>query len=67
MSVKCLFVEFEVDSDNDEEEPYLVAYDPDDGWYCNCPDYYYRKKFCKHMQQVAKAHNIRDIKVFKGV
>lgn len=29
---------------------HTIGYDPYDGWCCTCEHYYYRKKFCKHMQ-----------------
>jgi len=29
---------------------YMVGYDYDDGWYCPCPDYQFRKHECKHIR-----------------
>lgn len=28
---------------------YIVGYDYDDGWFCPCPDYRFRKHECKHI------------------
>lgn len=27
-----------------------VWFDKDNGWLCTCEQYYYRKRFCKHMR-----------------
>ena len=29
---------------------YYVGYDYDDGWFCPCPDYKFRKHECKHIR-----------------
>lgn len=29
---------------------YIVGYDYDDGWFCPCPDYHFRKRECKHIK-----------------
>ena len=49
MKVQLTYAQFNVKGDTDE---YLVAYDNEDGWYCNCPDRHYRKHECKHIKQV---------------
>lgn len=28
---------------------YYVGYDYEDGWFCPCPDYHFRKHECKHI------------------
>ena len=49
MDVKLTYAQFSVEGTSDN---YLVAYDNDDGWYCNCPDRHYRKRECKHIREV---------------
>ena len=39
------------------DETHIVAHDWD-GWMCTCPDHYYRKSFCKHMQVCADSESI---------
>ena len=46
------FAQFHVEGDSDS---YLVAYDNEDGWFCNCPDRHYRKHDCKHIRSVKKS------------
>ena len=29
---------------------YYVGYDYEDGWFCPCPDYQFRKRECKHIR-----------------
>lgn len=41
-----------VSSETDETQTYTVAVDYSDGWWCNCPDYHFRKHECKHMRTV---------------
>ena len=57
---------FEVTS-SDGERRYGVMYDVDHHWLCTCPDYYYRKRFCKHMKAVAETEGITDTTVFEEV
>ena len=57
---------FEVTSSDGSKE-YDVMYDVDHHWLCTCPDYYYRKKFCKHMKACAEASGIKDTTVFEEV
>lgn len=52
---------------SDGEKRYGVMYDKDSHWICTCPDYYYRKRFCKHMKAVAEIENIEDKKIFEEV
>lgn len=47
MNVRLTYAQFDVQGATDN---YLVAYDEDDGWYCNCPDRHYRKHECKHIK-----------------
>ena len=39
---------------------YIVGFDYQDGWYCPCPDYMYRRHECKHIrackQELSKQH-----------
>lgn len=51
MSVRLTYAQFEVEGVGDK---YLVAYDDEDGWYCNCPDRHYRKRECKHIKEAKK-------------
>lgn len=49
----------ECESSNNDETPYLVNLDVD-GWFCNCPDYIYRRAHedngkCKHIREVEGA------------
>lgn len=42
---------FEVRSDSRKRgETHDVYFDKDNGWVCTCEDYYYRRRFCKHMR-----------------
>ena len=41
---------FKIPSQSRDEYQY-VSWDRDDGWFCTCEHYQYRKKFCKHMQE----------------
>ena len=43
MSVRVTYAQFEVQGVGDK---YIVAYDDEEGWYCNCPDRHYRKHEC---------------------
>ena len=54
---------FEVLSSNGRDW-YDVMYDVDHHWLCTCPDYYYRKRFCKHMKACADVMGITDTKVY---
>ena len=57
---------FEVLS-SDGSKKYDVMYDVDHHWLCTCPDYYYRKRFCKHMMLCAEVSGIEDTMVYAGV
>lgn len=46
-SPKLVYAQFNVEGDTDK---YIVAYDNEDGWFCNCPDRHYRKHTCKHIR-----------------
>lgn len=48
MEVRLTYAQFEVKGETDQ---YLVAYDDEDGWFCNCPDRHYRKHECKHIRE----------------
>lgn len=48
MSVRLTYAQFEVQGSTDK---YIVAYDDEDGWFCNCPDRHYRKRECKHIRE----------------
>ena len=43
---------FQVRSDSRNDETHDVYVDKDSGFLCTCEQYFYRKKFCKHMQEV---------------
>ena len=45
---------FEVSSSS-RDITHDVCYDKDNGWICSCEQYYYRKRFCKHMK-LAQEH-----------
>ena len=44
--VVLTFAQFEVKGTTDT---YFVNYDDESGWYCGCPDHYYRKRECTHI------------------
>ena len=44
------WVYFRVKSDSRDEYQY-VSYDKFDGWNCTCENYFFRKRFCKHMSR----------------
>lgn len=56
MSVRLTYAQFEVQGVSDK---YIVAYDDEEGWYCNCPDRHYRKHECKHIREVK--HALRNV------
>lgn len=58
---------FEVESFTDESVKYDVMYDVDHHWLCTCPQYYYRKKYCKHMKACAESMGITDSNVYAEV
>lgn len=41
---------FKIPSHSRDEYQY-VSWDKDNGWYCTCENYQYRKRFCKHMSE----------------
>lgn len=51
MKVQLRYAQFNVQGSTDE---YLVVYDDEEGWYCNCPDRHYRKHECKHIKETKK-------------
>ena len=57
---------FEVLS-SDGSKMYDVMYDVDHHWLCTCPDYYFRKHFCKHMRECAEMLGISDTLVYAEV
>lgn len=52
---------------SDGTRTYDVMYDVDHHWLCTCPDYYYRKRFCKHMRVCAEMLNIKDTRIYEEV
>lgn len=50
--VKLSYAQFNVEGETDS---YLVAYDDEDGWFCNCPDRHFRKRECKHIRACRKS------------
>ena len=52
MVVVLTFAQFTVHGSTDD---YLVNYDNETGWYCNCPDHYYRKRECKHIKEAKRS------------
>jgi len=57
----------EVTSDSTPGVTYDVMYDKDHHWLCTCPQYYYRKKYCKHMKACAESMGITDSNVYAEV
>ena len=57
----------EVRSSTDEKIWYDVMYDKTSHWICTCPDYYFRKTFCKHMRECAELLGINDVCVYEDV
>lgn len=58
---------FEVPSENTPGITYDVMYDKDHRWLCTCPQYYFRKLYCKHMKACADMLGISDTVVFEEV
>ena len=52
MVVVLRFAQFTVHGSTDD---YLVNYDNEDGWYCGCPDHYFRKHECKHILEAKRS------------
>ena len=52
MVVVLTFAQFTVHGSTDD---YLVNYDNEAGWYCGCPDNYYRKRECKHIREAKRS------------
>lgn len=42
---------------------YIVGYDYDDGWFCPCPDYQFRKHECKHIRACKELLKKSHVKV----
>ena len=42
---------------------YYVGYDYNQGWYCPCPDYHFRKHECKHIQACKALLNKSNVHV----
>lgn len=57
---------FEVVS-SDGSKKYDVMYDKDHHWLCTCPDYFFRKRYCKHMKACAEESGITDTMVYGKV
>ena len=57
---------FEVLS-SDRSHWYDVMYDKFHHWLCTCPDYYFRRHFCKHMKACAEMLGIKDTTVYEEV
>lgn len=57
----------EVRSSTNPKVWYDVMYDKFHHWLCTCPDYYYRKRFCKHMRECAELLGISDTSVYAEV
>ena len=57
---------FKVSSETTDEE-YDTWFDKDHKWICTCPDYHYRKHFCKHMRACAEMIGIKDTTVYAEV
>ena len=49
MKVSLTYAQSGVEGTSDD---YLVVYDNEEGWYCNCPDRHFRKRECKHIKEV---------------
>ena len=49
------------------DRKYDVMYDKFHHWLCTCPDYYFRKRFCKHMKACAEMLRIKDTTVYEEV
>ena len=51
-AVVLTFAQFEVKGTTDT---YFVNYDDEAGWYCGCPDHYFRKRECKHILEAKRS------------
>lgn len=58
---------FEVPSQSNPDVVYDTWYDKFSKWICSCPDYYFRKRFCKHMKACAELFGIEDTTVYAEV
>ena len=45
---------FHITSERDSSTTYVVAVDEQDGWYCTCEDYKFRKHKCKHIRKATE-------------
>ena len=52
MNVRLTYAQFQVKGTTDT---YLVAYDDEEGWFCNCPDRHFRKRECKHIKEAKRS------------
>ena len=52
---------------SDGSKVYDTWYDKDHKWICDCPDYYYRKRFCKQMRMCAELEQIDDHQIYHEV
>ena len=57
----------EVESQSTPGVTYDVMYDVDHHWLCTCPQYHFRKVFCKHMKACAEMLGIEDTRVYAEV
>lgn len=65
-------IQFEVPSDSDPNEKYLVTWDFDNGWLCDCPGCMLGHHLCKHIlacidfMKFVNMALLDDPSVFKG-
>ena len=53
---------FEIEGDSGYV--HLVSFDRENGWFCSCEDYGFRKRFCKHMKACAEVSKIESREVW---
>ena len=46
---------------------YIVGYDYNDGWFCPCPDYHFRKHTCKHIAACKALLDMQQVNVSEGL
>ena len=65
-------ITFEVPSSTDSSEWYMVTWDIDNGWFCDCPGYMRGKHLCKHILACKRfidylfMASLNDLSVFNG-
>jgi hypothetical protein len=46
---------------------HTTAFDRDGGWWCTCEDYFFRKRFCKHVDACSNLSKTTSREVYTGM